>query len=147
MLAVAVAGEGKCQTYSVLHKFQGDDGKMPWGGLVESSNVMFGTTRGIIYAAGADNWGEIFRINKDGSGFSILRQFTGNDGSHPQGKLVLSGSTLYGTTASAGNGGFGYGNIFKINTDGTGFTGLRNFQGDQDAAYPQCGLLLAGSTL
>jgi uncharacterized repeat protein (TIGR03803 family) len=147
-LAMALAAfAGRSQSYSLLHKFQGDDGKMPWGGFVEFSNVLYGTTRGIIYGPGVDNWGGVFKINKDGSGFSILRQFTGNDGSHPQGKLVLVGNTLYGTTASAGNGGYSYGNIFKIDTDGTGFTVLRNFQGDQDAAYPQAGLLLAGSTL
>jgi uncharacterized repeat protein (TIGR03803 family) len=147
-VAVALAASrGTAQTYSVLHHFQGDDGKWPWAGLVESSNVLYGTTYGTFYAPGSDNLGEVFKVNKDGSGFAVLRQFTGDDGSRPMGRLVLSGNTLYGTTAYAGSAGYGFGNIFKIDTAGTGFTVLTNFQGDPDTAYPQCGLLLAGSTL
>jgi uncharacterized repeat protein (TIGR03803 family) len=135
---------GAGQSYSVLHRFHGDDGKWPYGGLVESSNVLYGSTRGLIYQPGADNWGEIFKINKDGSGFTVLHQFNGHDGSALQGRLVISGATLYGTTSGGGN---GFGTVFKINTDGTGFTTLNNFQGSPDAARPMSGLLLSGSTL
>src|SRR5206468_2874221 len=58
--------------------------------------------------------------------------------------LVLSGSTLYGTTS--GGGGSGYGTVFKINTNGTGFTNVHNFI-YSDGAYPLAGLILSGNIL
>jgi uncharacterized repeat protein (TIGR03803 family) len=39
--------------------------------------------------------------------------------------LALSGNTLYGTTVFGGS--LGYGTVFAVNTDGTGFTNLHNF--------------------
>ena len=68
--------------------------------------------------------------------------------------LVLSGITLYGTTA--GGGSYGYGAVFEINTDGTGFDLLYSFsiavwsgsnQTNADGAWPQAGLVLSGTTL
>ena len=51
--------------------------------------------------------------------------FTQNDGSNPNGGMVLSGNTLYGTTA---NGGTNYtGTLFRVNTDGSGYTNLHTF--------------------
>src|SRR6266850_16467 len=48
-----------------------------------------------------------------------------SDGAKPDGVLVLSGNTLYGTAAKGGS--FGYGALFAVNTDGTGFTNLHHF--------------------
>ena len=48
----------------------------------------------------------------------------------------LSGSTLYGTTTDGGSSGDG--TVFKVNTDGTGYTVLKNFTGS-DGAYPYAG--------
>ena len=41
----------------------------------------------------------MFQINTDGSGYTVLKSFNGNDGNDPMGELVLSGPTLYGTTS------------------------------------------------
>ena len=41
-------------------------------------------------------------INTDGSGYSLLKEFTGNDGAWPYAGLLLDGSTLYGTASSGG---------------------------------------------
>src|SRR3989442_1026087 len=46
---------------------------------------------------------------------------TNSDGAGPNG-LILSGDTLYGTTSFGGTSGVG--TVFKVNTDGTGFTTL-----------------------
>src|SRR5439155_649503 len=59
--------------------------------------------------------------------------------------LVLSGGTLYGT---ASHGGISmHGTVFRVNTDGTGFTTLHSFNYDSDGASPQAGLIVANSTL
>jgi uncharacterized repeat protein (TIGR03803 family) len=58
--------------------------------------------------------------------------------------LVLSGNILYGTAAEGGNS--GYGTVFAVKTDGTGFTALHSFARN-DGAYPYAGLVLSGNTL
>ena len=65
-------------------------------------------------------------MNTDGSGYTVLKSFTGSDGGDPYAGLVLSGSTLYGTTWWRQ---FGNGVVFKVNTDGSGYTVLKNFTG------------------
>jgi len=46
-----------------------------------------------------EDWGTIFKIQTDGSGFALLHQFTNSvDGANPNGDLLLSDSTLYGMT-------------------------------------------------
>jgi uncharacterized repeat protein (TIGR03803 family) len=59
--------------------------------------------------------------------------------------MVLSGNTLYGTTLLGGT--TGSGTVFKINTDGGGFTTLYNFNGASDGAQPYAGLVFSGGTL
>ena len=76
--------------------------------------------------------------------FSVLHSFTGSDGSDPPGSLTLSGSTFYGMTKFGGS--YGYGTIFKINTDGSGFQLLYAFSGG-DGGWPLGSLTLLGSTL
>src|SRR5579864_7408484 len=78
--------------------------------------------------------------------FQTLHTFTGgSDGANPFAALILSGSTLYGTAAFGG--GSGYGTLFAISTNGTGFKVLQSFNGASDEAYPMSGLLLFGDTL
>src|ERR1039458_6235151 len=50
---------------------------------------------------------------------------TNSTGAYPHSSLVLSGSTLYGTTYAGGNSGGG--TVFKINTDGSGLTNVYSF--------------------
>src|SRR5687768_16141460 len=61
--------------------------------------------------------------------FKILKSFYTHDGAEPYGGLLLDGNTLYGTTTTGG-GNYPptfYGNVFKVNTDGTGFSVLKRF--------------------
>src|SRR6266568_2129380 len=70
---------------------------------------------------------------------------TNSDGANPHAVLFLSGNALYGT---AFNGGIsGSSTMFKVNTDGTGFTTLHNFSGGSDGGLPYAGLILSGNTL
>jgi uncharacterized repeat protein (TIGR03803 family) len=58
-------------------------------------------------------------MNTDGTGYTVLKSFTNNDG--PNAGLILSGGTLYGTTYMGGSSGDG--TVFKMNTNGTGVIG------------------------
>jgi uncharacterized repeat protein (TIGR03803 family) len=102
---------------------------------------------------GAFGYGAIFKVNTDGTGFTNLHYFTAapgtaatnSDGANPYGQLVLSGSTLYGTASAGGQSGFG--TVFKVNTDGTGFAVILSFLGGAVGGIPLAGLTLSGSTL
>ncbi len=59
--------------------------------------------------------------------------------------LVVSGNKIYGTAAVSGSAGGGQGTVFELNTDGTGFTVLHNFD-YADGGNPEP-LALSGSTL
>jgi uncharacterized repeat protein (TIGR03803 family) len=59
--------------------------------------------------------------------------------------LILSHNTLYGTAVQGGS--WGNGTVFKVNTDGTGFTALHNFNYPSDAGFPVGGVILSGNTL
>lgn len=136
-----------------LHNFAGGDGgAAPAAGLVLSSNALYGTTK----SGGSSGFGTIFKINTDGSDFQVLYSFTGgDDGAYPVSKLVISSNTLFGTASEGGDESFlleGNGTIFKINIDGTGFENLHsftagNYEGNNDGADPEAGMVLSGNTL
>jgi len=140
--------------FTNLYSFSGfgNDGGMPVAGLVLSGNTLYGTV-----SSGATNGnGAVFALNAkgtaNGTGYTNLYSFTGgNDGGVPVAGLVLSGNTLYGTTSFGGTN--GYGAVFKINTDGTGFQNLYSFTAlsgsgtNIDGADPVAGLILSGNTL
>ena len=130
--------------FTVLHNFTGaaDDGSGPHGSLTLSGQTLYGMTR----AGGSTNFGTIFKINTDGTGFAVLYSFTSAaDGGQPCGSLTLSGQILYRMTYSSSN--FTDGSIFRINTDGTGFAVLYSFTGLADGDSPSGSLTLSGSTL
>src|SRR6185503_18357923 len=108
-------------------------------------STLYGTTP----SGGSSNVGTVFKVNTDGSGYAVLKNFAGGgDGANPYAGLTLSGSTLFGTTFGGGSFGFGYGTVFQINTDGSGYTVLNSFEGaSDDGASPQGDLTLSGSTL
>jgi uncharacterized repeat protein (TIGR03803 family) len=134
------------------------DGANPVGGLILSSNTLYGTT-----ISGGNSYGSVFAVHTDGTAFTNLYDFTADDadshtnsgGAYPQGRLTLMGHTLYGTTRGSEN--FGPGTVFAIHTDGTGFTTLHRFLPgtpapinlliNDDGSYPKSGLLLSDYTL
>jgi uncharacterized repeat protein (TIGR03803 family) len=59
--------------------------------------------------------------------------------------LLLNGTTLYGTTQTGGS--KGNGTVFEINTDGTGYDRIYDFQNAPDAAKPIDDVILLDSTL
>jgi uncharacterized repeat protein (TIGR03803 family) len=127
--------------YSVLHSFPRNsiDGQNPQAGLVEGSDgALYGTTQ----YGGAYNAGVVFRVNKDGTGYGVLYRFGGGaDGANPQSGLVEAGSgALYGTTPSGGD--YGWGTVFRLNKDSTGYGVLHTFGGSAtDGQQPRASLI------
>ncbi len=103
--------------------------EFPPGGLVLSGNKLYGTTAsgGVGSSVNPVPGGTVFALNTDGTGFTNLHNFDFTDGGNPYAGLVLPGNILYGTTQSGGGGAGGYGTLFAINTDGTGFATLHMF--------------------
>ena len=121
--------------YAVLKRFTESDGWNSWAGLVLAGSALYGTT-----SAGGDFYrGVVFKVNTDGSGYAVLRSFRGgeSDGESPTAGLVLSGSTLYGTANRGGSSyagdGRGFGVVFKVNAEGSGFAVLKRFTGSDGA--------------
>jgi uncharacterized repeat protein (TIGR03803 family) len=119
--------------------------------LTLSGSTLYGTTSG----GGSSGDGVVFKVNTDGSNYTMLHQFTNSggriNGMAPVGGLVLSGTTLYGTTSQGGITNsfnpYGIGTVFTINTDGSGFTVLKTFAGGSDGVNPWASLVLSGTTL
>ncbi len=146
--------DGNGSNYTVLHHFslKTSDGAIPFGGMALSGNTLYGTT-----SFGGSNYnGTVFQINTDGSNFKIIANFkSATTGDSPQGDLILSGDTLYGTTYDGGAGGGG--TVFSINTNGGNFTVLHSFTlpmddgnghyTNSDGGWSVAGLLLSGYTL
>ena len=151
--------------FTTLHSFTAlsapfsgtnSDGAEPQAGLVLSGSTLYGTA----YGGGTNGNGTVFAINVDGSDFTNLYSFTAypaghftnSDGANPQGTLISSGGTLYGTAADGGAG--GNGTVFAVNADGTDFTNLYSFTAlssvyfnNFDGGNPFAGLVLSGNTL
>lgn len=110
-------------------------GSFPRGQLSEGTDgLLYGTT----YAGGSSNLGTVFKVHKDGSGFSVLHSFS--DGNFPYaGVLQGSDGALYGTTS--GGGLYNSGTVFKLDTNGLTYTTLLNFGSTNgDAVGPAAGL-------
>ena len=132
--------------------YTNSDGVAPEAGLVLSGNTLYGTTSG----GGISGCGTAFKVNTDGTGFTSLHIFTAysgpnhtnSDGFGLRAGLILSGNTLYGATEGGGHS--GYGTVFAVNTDGTGFVTLHHFHSyalDNDGENPEARLTLSGNTL
>lgn len=135
--------------------YSNSDGAYPYGGLILSGNTLYGTAAN----GGSAGNGTIFAVNTDGTGFTNLHNFsptdnyTNTDGTNPQNSLLLFGNTLYGTAYYGGR--EGYGTVFALNTDGSGFTNLYNFAEvppsgpytNSAGTYPSDNLILSGNTL
>ena len=97
--------------FKVVHAFtSGWDGGSPVGLM-----LVGGTLYGVTEVGGATGNGVVFSVDINGSNFSAPHSFgtvsylsyTNFDGVFPEGALVLSGNTFYGTTAFGGSGGNG----------------------------------------
>ncbi len=111
--------------FEVAHHFDGATGQNPEYELLESNGKLWGTTP----SGGANDDGVVFSLNTDGTGFSVVHEFHYDiDGAMPYCTLIESNGKIWGSTSQGGNGGVIWrGNIFNMNTDGTGFTEVYAF--------------------
>ncbi len=121
--------------YTVLKHFAEADGYNPTGGLLIASD---GRLYGAATWGGMNNRGTLFRLEADGSNFTVLRALDSiADGQNPIAGLAEGpDGKLYG---AASLGGPDWGTVFRLNTDGTGFTRLRSFGpgvGDANGTRP-----------
>ncbi len=130
------------RTYAVLHHFDGGPGgKNVWSGLTVSGTTLFGTTE----KGGTYGYGTVFRMELDGTGFSVVRSLNYADGAFPMGDLLVSGDWIYGTTSWGGSTNEA-GTLFRLRLDGSEFAVLKYF-GGFDGNQPRGGVALSGDTL
>jgi uncharacterized repeat protein (TIGR03803 family) len=113
------------------NQFQG-----PAAALLETADgALYGTTQ----LGGDSGDGAIFKVQKDGTGFSLVRSLlaTGGDGGSPYAGLAAgSDGALYGATERGGS--KDWGTLFKLNKDGSGFAILASFD-ETTGRYPRGG--------
>jgi uncharacterized repeat protein (TIGR03803 family) len=146
--------------FTVLHTFSASpspytnwDGSRSQAGLILFNNTLYGTA----FNGGANDQGTIFSIKTDGNAFTVLHSFsrsfynptlftdTNYDGAHPNASVGLAGNTLYGTAIQGGL--FGDGTLFSLDTAGSNFNVLHNFQSGSSGWFPASGVVLSGDTL
>ena len=121
---------------TVLYSFAAaPDGQTPVAGLSSDSD---GNLYGVTYYGGTDNFGTIFRIAPDGTGYVTLHSFAGEaaDGQYPGTKLRnVPDGTLYGSTG--GGGANGLGTIFRYDPMSGVASVIHSFAGAPvDGNYP-----------
>ena len=128
-------------TLTTLVNFNYANGDGPRAGLtLGPDGDFYGTTQ----YGGDGGPGTVFKVTTNGT-LTTLANFYMTNGANPLAGLTLGpDGNLYGTTGGGGatnlNGGFGYGTVFKVTTNGalTTLVNLTNGNGD----YPTAGLAL-----
>ena len=117
------------------------NGSMPeYSSLISDGIFLYGMTN----QGGTNGMGVIFKIRPDGTGYTKLLDFAGAiNGKNPKRDLYLDGLFLYGMTANGGTNDMGV--IFKIKTDGTGYSKLLDFAGTSNGLCPSGNLISDGT--
>ncbi|MBI5385685.1 MAG: hypothetical protein HZA90_13485 [Verrucomicrobia bacterium] len=132
--------------YRVLHYFGGNkDGSYPWRLIQGNDGALYGTT---IYG-GTNGAGTLFKLDKDGTGYVILRHFSeGASGGGPEALFQASDGALYGNGgggAYTNEHGLARGTLFKLNKNGDGYTLLHHFGSVPDDGDEPSGPLVEGA--
>src|SRR5947209_20041870 len=97
-------GRGTAQTFTTIKSFgilTNITGFNPQSTLLQGAD---GTLYGTATYGEASVAGTVFKMQPDGSGFTVLKWFTNPlEGANPYRGLVLSDDVLYGTTAYGGS--------------------------------------------
>lgn len=91
-------------TETLVHSFNGSDGRAPYAGLIAMKGRLYGTTA----SGGSADRGTVFSVDPATGTESVLHNFLGGaDGDSPWANLVAVKDTLYGTTPMGGANGAG----------------------------------------
>jgi uncharacterized repeat protein (TIGR03803 family) len=137
---------GSGWTEKVLYSFQNQaDGGNPYAGLIfdRAGNLYGATTSG-----GTGNGGTVFELTPSGSSwnYQTLSAFVRRPGElagGPTASLIMDAAgNLYGATA--GDGAYGLGSVFKVTPSGGGWTTttLYDFTGASDGELPRSNLVM-----
>lgn len=107
-----------------------------WSFLLGQDGVFYGTSE----FGGTSTFGSLYKVNRDGTGFAVVRSFTAggpnviNDGGAPRGGLVhASDGFLYGCASTGTSAGTAIadrnGVIYRIAPDGSGYRLVFSFDG------------------
>lgn len=143
--------------FATVHSFAGgNEGAYPYGALVSSNGILYGTTSGL----GANGSGTLFSLGLDGSNFSTIYTFgatdantgTNDDGAFPYcGLTIGSDGSLFGSANSGGQ--YANGSLFHVGTSGNAFTNIHSFTApdmfgfNQDGAKPALEMISRGNVL
>jgi|GEM_PF-1465245 len=124
-----------------------EDGKRLENTPLEYDGWIYSTARyGGINDTNFDGAGVMFKVRipttddyaNTGRHYTIVHRFDAN-GSRPTGPIVATNGYIYGCVTYGGD--FGGGAVFRISTNGTGYTHIYSFKGKPDGAYPNWLLL------
>jgi len=143
-----LTNSGGSWSETVIYSFLGpsnSDGAYPFAGLVfdTAGKNLYGTTQ----QGGASGQGTVFELSNSGGTWkeTVLHTFdniSGNDGTYPDGTLVVDAAdNLYGTTQAGGK---GYGTVFQLKPSGSKWTYhlIHTFPGTNGGYYPYSGVVV-----
>jgi uncharacterized repeat protein (TIGR03803 family) len=142
-------------TVTALHQFLGrpSDGAFPEIGsmAMDSAGNLYGTT----WSGGLYQEGIVYELSPTPNGWtmSVLYNFSGPDGSYPEGGVVLdSAGNLYGVTQQGGilncdEAPAGCGAVYQLTPTASGWTEhvLHGFNAETDGAFPTGNLVIDSS--
>lgn len=128
--------------FVVLRQFTGldGDGRYPDQIFDGKDGILYGTTSG----GGNNLAGTVFKLNQDGTGYSVLFSFPATNDllSYPRGPLVEGADgVLYGTIGSLNPATNGHVTVFKLDKHGSGFGVLHTVSTGPDCCYPNSHLM------
>ncbi len=128
--------------YKDIFNFNYTHGYAPFGSLIYASGILYGMTS----AGGTSNYGVVFSVDTNGNNYKDILNFNGTlNGKAPQGSLIRSGAKLFGMVSENGPGAFGL--AFAIDTNGSNYKDLLDFNGTNKGGTPYGDLILSGNNL
>jgi len=129
--------------YKDIFNFYTVNGGDPDGSLIRIGGKLFGMTTSSARFQNSN----IFSIDTNGNNYKVLLDFGGTttpQGNIPYGDLLFTGGKLYGMTSQGGV--YNSGCIFTVDTNGTNYKDLHNFN-DTNGANPYGNLIVSGHKL
>jgi uncharacterized repeat protein (TIGR03803 family) len=129
--------------YLDMHDFVYATGGNPYGDLT----LIGGKLYGMPNYGGLDSMGCIFSIDTSGTGYKDILAFNGVNGEYPAGTLAYSvtDGLIYGMTT--GGGADSVGNIFTLDTNGTNYTDIFDFDTAEGVNPAGSVILTGGNTI
>lgn len=118
-------------TITPLFVFGGQSGEMPLGLEADSSQRVYGVTR----EGGQHGKGVLFRMGRDGTGFTVLHHFAGGeDGANPQARILILNDLIIGSTSPLTR--RDASTLFRINLDGSNYQVFHRFNSAIEGTAP-----------